>query len=60
MLKNYYLIYLLKKYVIHYENLQLKRIEAKKNRSLLEFNQSLWLKQYLESITQKRTEAEKW
>ena len=35
------------------------RIEAKKIYCVLEFNQSQWLKQYVEFNTQKRIEAEK-
>ena len=35
------------------------RIEAKNIHRVLEFNQSQWVKQYVEFNTQKRTEAEK-
>ena len=48
------------KYVIRYENLQLcLRLELKlKNiHRVLEFNQSQWLKQYVEFNTQKRIEV---
>ena len=50
------------KYVIHNENLQLYLrlgLKLKKIHRVLEFNQSQWLKQYVEFDTQKRTEAEK-
>ena len=50
------------KYVIHYEKLKLylrlgMKVKKKIHR-LLEFNQSQWLKQYVEFNTQKRIEAE--
>ena len=50
------------RYVIHYENLQLYlRLELilKKIYRVLKFNQSQWLKPYIEFNTQKRIEAEK-
>ena len=49
-------------YVIHYENLQLYlrlRLKLKLLHRVLEFNQSHWLKPYIEFNTQKRIEAEK-
>ena len=48
-------------YVIHYENLQLYlRLGLNlKIYRVLEFNQSQWLKQYVEFNTQKRIEVEK-
>ena len=51
-----------KKYVLHYENLQLYlRLELKLKQiyRVLEFNQSQWLKPHLEFNTQKRVEAKK-
>ena len=50
------------KYVIHYENLQLYLrlgFKLKKIYRLLDFNQSEWLKPYIEVNTQKRIETEK-
>ena len=50
------------KYVIHYESLKLYqrlRLKLKKIHCVLEFNQSHWLKQYVEFNTHKRIEAEK-
>ena len=50
------------KYVLRYENLKLYLrlgLKLKKIHRILEFNQSQWLKQYIEFNTQKRTEAEK-
>ena len=48
------------KYLLHYEKLQLYlRLGLKKIHRVLEFNQSQWLKQYVEFNTQKRIEAEK-
>ena len=48
--------------MIHYENfwfyLRL-RLKLKKIHGVLEFNQSHWLKPYIELNTQNRTEAEK-
>ena len=51
-------------YVIHYENLQIHfrlglKPKKKEIPQVLEFNQSQWLKQYIEFETQKRIEAEK-
>ena len=49
-------------YVIHYENLKLYfrlGLKLKKKHRVLEFNQSQWLKQYVEFNTQKRIEAGK-
>ena len=51
-----------KNYVLHYENFQLYLrlgLKLKKIHSLLEFNQSQWLKPYIEFNTKKRIEAEK-
>ena len=48
--------------MLHYENLQLYwrlGLKLKKIHHILEFNQSLWLKPYIEFNTQKRIEAEK-
>ena len=50
------------KYVIPYENLQLYLrlgLKLKKMHRALEFNQSQWLKLYIEFNMQTRTEAEK-
>ena len=50
------------KFMLHYENLQLYwrlGLKLKKIHRILEFNQSLWLKPYIEFNTQKRIEAEK-
>ena len=50
------------KYVIHYENLKLYlrlRLKLKTIHHILEFNQSQWLKQYVDFSTEKRIEAEK-
>ena len=47
------------KYVIHYENLKLESVEARKIHPILEFNQSQWLEQHVEFKTQKRIKAEK-
>ena len=49
-----------KKYVLHYRNLQLYLdlgLKLKKVHRVLMFNQSLWLKQYIDFNTQKRTHA---
>ena len=50
------------KYLIHYENLKLYLrlgLKLKKLHPVLEFNQSQWLKAYVEFSTLKRIEAEK-
>ena len=50
------------KYVLHYENLELYLrlgLKLKKKHRILEFNQSQWLRPYIEFITLKRIEAEK-
>ena len=50
------------KYVIHYKNIQLYLrlgLTLKKIHPILEFNQSQWLKPYVEFNTQKRIDAEK-
>ena len=46
--------------MLHYRNLQLYTdlgFKVKKVHEMLEFNQSLWLKQYIDFNTQKRTQA---
>ena len=50
------------KYVLHYENLRLNfslGLELKELHCILEFNQSQWLKLYIEFYAQKRIKAEK-
>ena len=50
------------KYVLHYKNLHLYlrlRLKPRKIHRVLAFNQSQWLKLYIEFNTQKRIEAEK-
>ena len=50
------------KYVLHYENLQLYlrlSLKLKKIHRVLEFNQSNWLKPYVEFSTHKRIKAKK-
>ena len=50
------------KYAIHYENLQLYlrlELKLKKIRPELEFNQSQWLKPYIEFKSQKQQKEEK-
>ena len=48
------------KYVLHYRNLQIYTdlgLKVKKVHRVLEFNQSPWLRQYIDFNTQKRTKA---
>ena len=47
-----------KKYVLHYENLQLY-LKLKTIHLVLEFNQSQWLKPYIEFKTQKNNRTRK-
>ena len=50
------------KFELHYQNFQLYlrlELKLKKINRVLEFNQSQWLKPYIEFNTQKRIEAEK-
>ena len=62
MLKNWFLMFLIKKVCASLRNLAILfkvRIKTKKMHHVLEFNQSQWLKAYVEFNTQKRIEAEK-
>ena len=48
--------------MLHYRNLQLytdRSLKVKKVHGMLEFNQSLWLKQYIDFNTQEGTQANK-
>ena len=48
------------KYVLHYRHLQLYTnlgLKVKKVHIVLEFNQSPWLRQYIDFNTQKRTQT---
>ena len=57
MLKIWFLTFFDKeKYVLHYDNLQI-HLRLKKLRGVLEFNQSQWLKPYVEFNVQKKNRS---
>ena len=61
-IKKLVLIFLIKKYMLHYEKLQLYLrlgLKLKKVHRVLEFNQSQLLRPYVDFNTQKRIDAEK-
>ena len=62
LLKFIFLIFLIKKHVLHYENLHFYLrlgLKIKRIHGVLEFNQSKWLKQYFEFNAKKTKETEK-